>query len=165
MSWRGWLALDLSGRLASWRRKYRDDVREFDHRDVWCTVTSWWDGRCFTVSATARCNDPHVEDGGWAKFYSAPDAFLSRVEADAHIEAEIRRSTEAHTNTRFHRRTLCRVIEGGRLSDQPLTIFEFCQGGQWHQEHPEEPGRLCPECGSVSAGAGLTCPRCGGLLA
>lgn len=159
------MGLDLSGRLASWRRRYRDDVREFDYRDVWCTVTSWWDGRRFTVSATARCNDPHVENGGMARFYSAPGHFMSRAEADAHIDGEARRAALAHPGVRFHRQVQLRVLEAGRLAEVPVVAFEFCLDGNWQRSDPVDTGKTCVECGLVVDRADRLCPRCGAIVA
>src|SRR3954451_11475988 len=56
VGWRAALGLDLTGRLRSWKRRYRRDrLNVFDHRTVWCGVSEWPDGTA-TVSASAYCN-------------------------------------------------------------------------------------------------------------
>ena len=103
MSWRALFGVDLSGKLSAWKRRYQGDVRTFDRRNVWCRITSWRGG-IHTVSASVRCTDPNanMDTRPIAWIYNV-DGFTLRVEAEAHIEAEIRKATRKHKDTAFFR--------------------------------------------------------------
>lgn len=152
MGWRSWLGVDLAGKLAKWKARYRGNVWTFDHRLVACHVTTWPNGTA-SVSATAYCNDPMAAEGvsTVARIYGARQ-FPTRIEAEAHLEAEIRNATRRHPDTEFYRE---------RDRGDGVFIREVCKAGQWRQaDHPPR-FRRCQECGAVIEDA--FCSRCGGL--
>ena len=161
MGWRAVLGLDLAGRLKSWKRRYRRDrFSVFDHRTVWCSVSEWHD-RTATVSASAYCNDPSASgfDARPIVWFYRSKKFQSRVEADAHLEAKIRRATRKHPKTRFCRSREYPVVENGRIADEPITVEEFCEAGVWQQAERVPSHRRCEGCGTETEEA--ICPKCG----
>jgi hypothetical protein len=151
MGFRSLLGLDLAGKLSGSKRRYEGDWRRFDHRNVRCSITEWRYGHC-TVSASAYCSDPtstgfDVRPIAW--FYQSR-LFGSRVEAEAHLEAEIQRATLTHPDTKFYRTTV------GQLGE---TIEEFCLAGSWHQAGHVPTYRRCEACGHETEEA--ICPNCG----
>ena len=160
MGWRSLLGIDLSGKLKTWRRRYKGDWREFDHRTVWCGISEWYGGK-FSASASAYCSDPSAtgfDSRPIAWFWRSPN-FQSRVEAEARLESEIRRATKTHPQTKFYRTRQCLVVEHGRVADRPLTIEEYCLAGQWHHAERVPSYRRCEACGHETEDA--ICPKCG----
>lgn len=126
MGLRALVGIDLAGTLAACRRKFRDDVSEFDYRTVMVGVSVWGDepGSEASVAASAYCTDLaliglSIRYIAW--FYWSP-LFKSKIEAEAHAEAEIRRATKRHPQTRFYRK---------RLADEGYPVFEYCKNGVW----------------------------------
>lgn len=160
MGWRALLGFDLAGRLSSWKRRYKHGRYVFDHRTVWCGVSEWHDDTA-TVSASAYCDDPDVSgfDSRPLAWFYRSKKFRSRIEADAQLEAEIRRATRKHPQTRFYRSRTFPVVEGGRIAEEPITIEEFCEAGIWHQADRIPSHRRCQGCGNETEDA--ICPKCG----
>ena len=160
MNWSALLGIDMAGKLSAWKRRYKGNWLEFDYRNVWCTVTQWYNG-VFTVSASAYCADIYATGIGQqsvAWFYKST-SFRSRIEAEAHLEVEIRRATEKHLDTKFFRRRSCLVVENGRIGDTPVEIDEFCQGGVWYLTDHVPSCRRCRACGHETKE--VICPKCG----
>jgi hypothetical protein len=163
MNWRSLLGIDLGGKLGALKRHYKGDWRKFDHRSVWCHVTQWGAGS-WKISASTYCSD-HTATG----FDSRPIAwfyysqtFLSRLEAEAHLEAEVRRAAQKHPESKFYRERLCLAIENGRLTDPPISIYEYYQDGAWHEAESLPSYRRCEACGHETEQS--ICPKCGQLV-
>ena len=129
VNWRAIFGLDLSGKLAAWKRRYRGDWVVFDYRTVWCHVTAWNNGT-YSVSASVSCSDVYVQHAGnpFALIYNV-GPFASRVEADAVVEREIRKATRRHRDTSFYR-YLPQFAEPHSRSGKNLgEIAEYCLDG------------------------------------
>ncbi len=151
MGLRAILGLDLAGKLKGLTLRYKGNVHEFDHRRVLCTVSEGRHGQSY-ASACAFCSDPSatgfdVRPIAW--FYMSP-IFKSRVEAAAHLEAQIHRATKRHPETKFFRQ---RAAEGGAV------ILEYCQNGIWYRAEALPTFRNCQGCGREVAGD--MCTHCG----
>lgn len=158
---RRWLGLDLAGRLSAFKRRYQGNVREFDHRNVECTVSAKGNGT-FLVSAWSYCVDPLSEasrSGNRLRFYTSPQSFLSRVEAEAHLEAEVRNASQRHPQTKFFRERTVRLVENGRVSEDVIDYTECCLAGTWRPTHSGPSYRRCSGCGLQTEES--ICPRCG----
>lgn len=160
MNVRQWLGVDLAGRLTAWKRRYKSDTRDFDYRNVQCNVSPYGPNK-FSVSACSYCADSTVTGMGsdnvlW--FYRSGPKFLSRVEAEAHLEAEIRNAIKFHPDTRFYRRRALQLLEAGRLTEDVI-YMEYCLGGTWYAAEKEPSYRRCNGCGIETEE--VICPRCG----
>lgn len=157
-----WLGIDLAGKLSDWKTRYKGDAVEFDYRNVHCEISGWGKGK-FRVYAFSYCADPRATDLGTstATFYHPSTTFLSRLEAEAHIEAEIRKATEVHPTTRFYRRRTAQLLENGRVTDD-VVYFEYCLAGSWQRADKLPSFKRCSECGNETDES--ICPKCGGLV-
>jgi hypothetical protein len=159
-AWRTVLGFDLSGRLSSWKRRYKRSRHVFDDRTVWCGVSEWQDDSA-TVSASAYCDDPMVSgfDSRPLVWFYRSKKFRSRIEADAHLEAEICRATRNHPATRFYRSRSLPIVVNGRIAEEPVTIEEYCEAGVWHPTARVPSHRRCQGCGNETEET--ICPKCG----
>jgi hypothetical protein len=96
------LGLDLSGRLASWRKRYDNSLYAFDYSRVDCTVHEGAKG--WTVHAGCHCTDPKIF--GW-DMQTAPvyvsRLFRSAADADTHLGEEVRRAAKPYADSSFYR--------------------------------------------------------------
>lgn len=161
MNWRSFLGIDLGGKLGASKRCYKGDWRKFDHRSVRCNISQWGAGS-WKVSASAYCSDPAATGVDSIAFFYYSQAFFSRVEAEAHLEAEVRRAAQKHPETMFYRERLCLAIENGRVTDPPISIYEYYQGSAWREADSLPSYRRCEACGHETEES--ICPKCGQLV-
>lgn len=153
------LQIDLAGRITHWQRRYKSDHREFDYRRIYCSVTQWA-GPSFSISAAAYCADPLVTEGSSStlRLYRTSAKFKSQVEAEAHLQEQVRAATTKHPDTKFYRRLFVDAVERtekGRV-EPPLEAYE---NGQWVIALNQESTAVCPCCGASTNGP--TCSNCG----
>lgn len=152
------LQIDLAGRIAFWKRKYKSDHREFDHRRIYCSITKW-SPEAYSVSASAYCADPLVTEGSSTtlRLYRTSAKFRSRVEAEAHLEGQVRAASRRHPMSRFYRQFFLDDPKP-RIGPPPKVPMEIYDGGVW-KVTSEMPTAVCPACGASVNGP--VCPSCG----
>lgn len=149
MDWRAVLGLDLSGRLRTLTARYRRDVRLFDYTNVTLSTTEWYEGRVI-VTAAALGSDPDMMSGiNPVTFFWESPKLPPVIEAQAYLDAHLRRASKRHPETRFFRY---------RNADSGETVREQWQAGVWRQVDPE-PLYRCLGCGQAVAGD--FCLHCG----
>ena len=153
------LNLDLAGRLQSWTKRYRKDTRKFDHRNVVCSVSPYGPTK-YAVLAFAYCSDHNVlgpnDNVVW--FYRTGPKFQSRIEAEAHLESEVRRASMHCPETRFYRsRLIPHIISGKQLNE--VTVHEYYHNSKWEPTEDLPSFRRCISCGCATHK--ITCPKCG----
>lgn len=121
-------AVDLSGNLSNLKDKYKNSIWDFDGNNVLCGVTEWKSRRHgYTAGASCLTNDHELKgfcSGKFANIYTSKK-FESRVEAEAHLEVEIRRSSKNHPTTNFYREKKLHDKNG------EYSCWEFCRNGHW----------------------------------
>jgi hypothetical protein len=149
MNWRTLFGLDLAGQLERRKRQYKGDTREFNFQNVWLSTTRWNTGR-ITVAAGAFCRDPNVTGFGSLRtlwFYRSPE-FLTNVEADAHVERELRRASSRHKQTQFYRERILPSVEVSGKIERDVTIFESYLDGTWQESSNAPSMQKCSGCGN-----------------
>ena len=151
--------LDLTGCLESWTKRYQADTRKFDYRSVVCNVSPYGPTK-YAVSAGAYCSDHNVlgpnDNVVW--FYRTGPQFQSRIEAEAHLEFEVRRASGRNLETKFYRSRLIPYI----LAGQPpvdVTVQECYHNGKWERAGDLPSFRRCISCGCATDAT--ICPKCG----
>lgn len=122
------VAVDLSEALSNLKEKYKNSSHNFDGDNIVCEVTEWRSPRhCFTAGASCLTDDHELKgysSGRFATIYRSRK-FRTRVEAEAHLEVEIRRATKYHPDSRFYRAKT--IIYLG----QECQAWEVCQASEW----------------------------------
>lgn len=152
MGIRSLLGLDLEGRLRAWKRRYKGDVRMFDHTTVRCSVSAWSNGTA-SIGAWAYCNDPGVwglDSQPIGRFYSACSV-SSIAEAELQLEEEVLRASRKMPGTSFFR-----AAASG--SNETLQWLD----GRWQPTRKLPTTQMCRSCGSEITG--LICAQCGELI-
>lgn len=155
------LRLDLSGKLRSWRKRYRSSIYTFDYSHVTCFVSPH--GERWVVSAHCYCSDPYINGfdmSEMARVYSSR-RFRSRIEADAHLEAEIRNAARHHSDAGFYRYREVDYVRDGIIEQDSVTVHEQYYGGVWTRVDSPPGSRRCESCAFQTDGT--ICPQCGGL--
>lgn len=125
----------LSEKLTQWKRKYakgRYQYDSFDWKNIDVSIFQDWNGK-YSVRASVKCSGL----GGnidiiaqRAHIYERCNKFLSRIEAEAHVEAEIRKATREHPQTAFYRERLITVVTDGVVNND-VHYYEHCINGKW----------------------------------
>ena len=158
---RALLGLDLSGKLSAWRRRYKNSLYRFDHRDVRCSVAEWNSGTS-TASACSYCNDPFLSGFDISpviRFYRSAH-FDTQADAYAHLEAEVRRATRVHPETKFYLTREVELRAGPNGEIIPVCLTAYCLNGIWQTDVEPPSLRRCEACG-YRTDADTSCPRCG----
>jgi hypothetical protein len=95
-----------------------------------------------------------------ARIYTSR-SFSSRVEADAHLEREVRIAALRHPDAGFYRYRELAYVENGIVQDEPLTVYECYDDDGWTQTEVPSGERHCESC--VFRTDEPICPKCGGL--
>ena len=154
------LQTDLAGRIAFWKRKYKTDYRQFDYRRIYCSVIEW-NGPCFSVSAAAYCADPLVSEGSSTtlRVYRTRAKFKSQVEAEAHLQEQVRTAAAAHPQSKFYRQLFVNATQSGDTGRRRGPLLEAYENGEWRPAPTEGPTAVCPGCGANTNGP--ICANCG----
>ena len=161
MSLRSILGTDLNGKLRAWRKRYESSYHTFDYSHVECVVSAQGNG--WKVSAFCYCSDPLINGfdmSQMVRVYSSR-RFPSRVEADAHLEAEVRSAALRHPDVGFYRYRQLDYVKDGVVQDEPLTVYERYAGTGWIQADFPVGARRCENCAFRTDEP--ICPKCGGL--
>ena len=159
MSLRSKLGVDLSGKLRAWRKRYRSSYHAFDYSRVECVVSA--QGDRWKVTALCYCSDPHINGFSMdqmARVYESR-RFPSRVEADAHLETEVRTAALRHPESRFYRYRELAYVQDGVVQKEPLTVCERYDGAAWAQVDAPHGTRRCQNCTYRTDEP--ICPKCG----
>lgn len=160
MNIRRLLNIDLAGRLEAQIKRYKANPRIFDHRTIHCNIQKYGPKK-FSVTASAFCSDHSVtgyQSTNVLQFYQTNSNFLSRVEAEAHLQAEIRIASSRHSETRFYRTriVLAPKAEGGI---EEANLHEYCINSIWQYANRVPTFRRCAGCGNETPKT--ICPLCG----
>lgn len=160
LSLRGLLGLDLVGQLNQQRQAHKSNPGRFDYLNVFCTVSGYGPNR-FAVYACANCSSV-TDASGMLFFYRTGPRFRSKVEAEAHLEAELRRASCKSPETRFFRSRYLREPQTRKERNFGLgipTVLEQYANGTWVQADSSESFRRCKACGQQTDE--VVCPNCG----
>ncbi len=119
----------ISDNLALLRARYdKQSLYSFDSYNVLCGVTKWTSPKVsYTASASCITDDHNLkgfDQGRFANIYRSKK-FVSKLQAEAHLERQILAASKKHKATRFYRSNL--VFFDGEECDQ----WEFCLDGVW----------------------------------
>lgn len=153
--------LDLAGRIAYWKRRYKGDFRIFDFRRLNLVVSGAHDFG-FRVSATASCNDHSVTEGSTdvLRLYTINQKFQTLFEAQAHVEEEVRRAESRHPDSTFYQLLfLAPDLPGAHAISEPL--IHVRKLGAWLPSGLDS-HRTCPACGGTTSRP--ICESCGEII-
>lgn len=161
MGFRSLLGADLSGKLRAWRKRYKSSHHTFDYSRVECAVPA--QGASWKVIAVCYCSDPGINGFDMsevARVY-ASRPFPSRVEAEAHLDAEVRNAMLRHPDAGFYRYREVDYLNDGTVQAEPLLVYEHYDGTRWIQADFPTGARRCENCAFTTDAP--ICPQCGGL--
>ncbi len=163
MNLRSIFGADLSGKLQAWRKRYESSYHTFDYSHVECVVSV--QGGRWKVNAYCYCSDPLINGFDMserARVYTSR-LFPSRVESEAHLEAEVRNAAHRHSDAGFYRYRELAYVKDGMMQDEPLTVYERYEDTRWIPADIPTGARHCESCAFRTDEP--ICQKCGGLTA
>ncbi len=146
------LGIGLGGRLSGEIDYYKKLFNSFDPTRVFCRIDDWT--KFYKVNAYCYCEDANRTNlnTNFLKFYSSWKKFKTLIEAQTHLETEIRSATKKHPKTKFYR-------EKYQLKDIPRN--EYCLNGKWYDIEDQIFGNWCSGCKNIVDDSLNICPNCG----